>query len=149
MKPAEAARRVRRTCFRLAVAALVPLLAVSCRTGPTAAEPAKHAETKNAVAWGSDPDATFISAADPRFLYEGRFDFSDTNAPVVIWQASRIHLGFEGDTVSLLFGPPQGQCFFNACVDDSTRIVEIRAGASGQKVDFSGLGTGRHRLVAA
>ena len=56
----------------------------------------------------------WISAADPRFRYEGRFDFSDTNAPVVIWQASRISLDFEGDGIRLLFDHAKGQNYFNA-----------------------------------
>ena len=31
-----------------------------------------------------------ISAADPRFRYDGRFDFSDPGNPMVIWEASTI-----------------------------------------------------------
>lgn len=54
------------------------------------------------------PSAQQISAADPRFRYEGRFDFSDSNAPVVIWQASRISLDFESDTLGLLFDNAKG-----------------------------------------
>ncbi len=88
-----------------------------------------------------------ISASDPRFRYEGRFDFSTSNAPVVIWQASRINLDFRGDTLSLLFDDAKGQCFFNAQVDRSTTIVEVREGASPRPAMISNLGKGRHQLV--
>src|SRR5271166_3533980 len=50
-----------------------------------------------------------IPASDARFRYEGRFDFADTNAPVVVWQASRISLDFEGDTLGLQFDDAKGQ----------------------------------------
>jgi lysophospholipase L1-like esterase len=94
-----------------------------------------------------DEKTNWISAADARFRYEGRFDFSDQNAPVVIWQASRISLDFEGDTLALFFDDAKGQSFFNAQVDSSTTIVEIHEGTAVQPATFSGLGPGRHHLV--
>jgi lysophospholipase L1-like esterase len=89
----------------------------------------------------------WIPAADPRFHYAGRFDFSDSNAPVVIWQASRISLDFSGDSVSLLFADPKGQCFFNAGVDGSNTVVEVSEGKAVQPATLSGLGAGRHHLT--
>jgi lysophospholipase L1-like esterase len=93
------------------------------------------------------PSAQQISAADPRFHYEGRFDFSDSNAPVVIWQASRISLDFAGDTLGLLFDNAKGQSFFNAQVDGSNTVIEIREGTPPNPATLSGLGRGRHQLV--
>ncbi len=89
----------------------------------------------------------WISAADPRFRYEGRFDFSDSNAPVVIWQASRISLDFSGDPVRLLFDDAKGQCFFNAEVDGSNTVVEVGEGKAVQPATLSGFGAGRHHLT--
>lgn len=89
----------------------------------------------------------WVSAADPRFHYEGRFDFSDSNAPVVIWQASRISLDFEGGTLVLLFGDAKGQSFFNALVDGSNTLVEVLEGKPVNPATLSGLGAGRHHLV--
>ena len=43
-----------------------------------------------------------VSAGDPRFRYEGRIDCNDVNAPVIIWQASKISIDFEGDTLRVL-----------------------------------------------
>jgi lysophospholipase L1-like esterase len=88
-----------------------------------------------------------IPASDPRFRYEGRFDFSDSNAPVVIWQASRISIDFEGDAIRLLFDDAKGQCFFNAQVDGSNTVVAIREGIPAQPAALSGFGAGRHHLV--
>ena len=88
-----------------------------------------------------------IPATDARFRYEGRFDFSDSNAPVVVWQASRISLDFEGDALGLLFDDVKGQCFFNAEVDGSNTIVEIREGKPVTPATLAGFGPGRHHLV--
>ena len=44
-----------------------------------------------------------IPASDKCFRYEGRIDFNDANSPVIVWQASRISIDFEGDTLTLLF----------------------------------------------
>jgi lysophospholipase L1-like esterase len=88
-----------------------------------------------------------IPASDPRFRYEGRFDFSDTNSPVLIWQASRISLDFEGNTLGLDFDNAKGQCFFNATVDGSNTVVEIREGKPALPATLTGLGAGRHHLV--
>jgi lysophospholipase L1-like esterase len=88
-----------------------------------------------------------IPAADARFRYEGRFDFSDSNAPVIVWQASRISLDFEGDTLGLLFDDAKGQCFFNAAVDGSNTVVEVREGKPAVPATLAGFGPGRHHLV--
>jgi lysophospholipase L1-like esterase len=88
-----------------------------------------------------------IPASDPRFVYEGRFDFNDANSPVVIWQASRISIDFEGDTLTLLFDRPTWQNYFNAQVDNATTIVEVNEGMPPKDTVFTGLGKGRHHLV--
>jgi hypothetical protein len=88
-----------------------------------------------------------ISADDPRFLYEGRFNFTDTNAPVVIWEASRISLDFEGETLGLIFDNIKGQNFFNVEVDGSNTIVEASEGKPVDPERLSGFGPGRHHLV--
>ena len=88
-----------------------------------------------------------IPASDKCFRYEGRFDFADANSPVVIWQASRISIDFEGDTLTLLFDRPNWQNFFNAQVDNSTTIVEVNDGMPMKGTTFAGLGKGRHHLV--
>src|SRR5450631_2311066 len=89
----------------------------------------------------------WISAADPRLRYEGRFDFSDSNAPVVIWQASRISLDFSSDSVRLLFDDAKGQSFFNVEVDGSNTVVELSEGKAVPPATLSGLGAGRHHLT--
>lgn len=88
-----------------------------------------------------------ISASSSFFRYEGRFDFSDSNAPVVIWEASRISLDFEGNDIRLLFDEVKGQNYFNAEVDGSNTIVEAREGTPVSPQTLSGLGSGRHHLT--
>ena len=87
-----------------------------------------------------------IPAADARFRYEGRIDFSDTNAPVLIWQASRISIDFEGNAIRLLFDDAKGQNYFNAQVDSSNTIVEANEGMPVSPATLSGFGPGRHHL---
>jgi lysophospholipase L1-like esterase len=88
-----------------------------------------------------------ISASDKCFRYEGRIDFNDANSPVVVWQASRISIDFEGDTLTLLFDRPTWQTYFNAQIDNSTSIVDVNAGMPAKGTAFTGLGKGRHHLV--
>jgi lysophospholipase L1-like esterase len=115
--------------------------------------PVAGAPVASAVAVGSpdqiarDGRTNWISAADPRFRYEGRFDYSDSNAPVVIWQASRVRLDFEGDTLALFFDDAKGQCFFDAQVDNLNTVIEVSAGKPVNPVMLSNLGAGRHHLM--
>jgi hypothetical protein len=88
-----------------------------------------------------------IPASDKCFRYEGRIDFNDVNSPVVVWQASRISIDFEGDTLTLLFDRPTWQTYFNAQIDNSTSIVDVNAGMPAKGTTFTGLGKGRHHLV--
>jgi hypothetical protein len=88
-----------------------------------------------------------IPASDQRFSYEGRIDFNDPNAPAIIWQASKVSIDFEGDTLKLLFEKPTWQNYFNAQIDNSTTIVDVNIGVPPKGESFSGLGKGRHHLV--
>lgn len=124
------AARVLHTVAALALLGTAPL---------RAAEPTTAAETA--------PTTTiFIPADDARFRLEGRFDLSEPSAPVVIWQASRIAIDFEGDSLALRFDQPQGQNFFNVEIDG--RLSVIGAGENGLPAParFTGLGAGRHQL---
>ncbi len=88
-----------------------------------------------------------IPASDKCFRYDGRIDFNDPNSPVIVWQASRISIDFEGDTLTLLFDGSKAQNFFNSQVDNSTTIVEVNEGMPPKGTIFTGLGKGRHHLV--
>ena len=88
-----------------------------------------------------------IPASDARFRYEGRIDFANSNAPVIIWQASRISLDFSGDNIELLFADAKGQNFFNVQVDGTNRVIEIPDGLHPQPVALSGFDGGRHHLM--
>ena len=88
-----------------------------------------------------------VSASDARFRYEGRFDFASSNAPVVIWQASRISFDFRGETISLLFDHATGQNFFNVQLDGTNQVIAIPESLHPQPIALSGLGDGRHHLM--
>ena len=88
-----------------------------------------------------------VPASDARFHYEGRFDFANSNAPVVIWQASRISLDFSGDIIGLRFADARGQNFFNAQVDGTNQVVVIPEGMQPQPITLSGFGDKRHHLT--
>lgn len=94
------------------------------------------------------PPVQVIAARDPRFNYEGRFDFSKPDAPVVIWEGSRISLEFESSSLALRFGEARGQNFFNAVIDDVlVEVMEIPA-TENQRIELkSKLAKGRHRLT--
>lgn len=113
------------------------LLAALCIVGATdlAAEPA-----------GPETTRQIIPANDKRFLYEGRFDFTDKTEPVVVWEGSRISLDFEGELLFLHFASPVGQNFFNAGVDGTNMMVKAVDG-SVQVPDLPRSASGRHHLV--
>lgn len=102
--------------------------------------------TSCSLCCASAPATQVIAASDPRFRYEGRFDMTDPSHPVVIWESSRISLDFDGQALKLLFDNNHNQCFFNATVDGSTQIVELRQDHPPVNATFSALGSGRHHL---
>lgn len=125
-----------RTAMKLSArfASLAFCLAACVSPPVRAAEP----ETKN---------PTFVAATHPHFRYEGRFDLSDPTAVGVVWQASRIFLEFEGESLALRFDDVKDQVFFNAELDGRASVIELRAGAAPLGTTFSRLGAGPHRLV--
>ncbi len=87
-----------------------------------------------------------LPASDAGYRYEGRFDQSDPENPVVIWSGSRISLDFSGQRLALAFGTVVDQCVFNVTVDDATEIVDLRAGAKARYAWPRSLASGRHHL---
>jgi hypothetical protein len=88
-----------------------------------------------------------VPASDARFRYEGRFDFANSNAPVVIWQASRISVDFSGNTIGLIFTNANGQNFFNVQADGTNQVIAIPEESHPKPVALSGFGDGRHHLT--
>ena len=119
----------------------------SCAAGPSLAITQDAPQELTAQSSQTNRLKLRIPAGDARFRYEGRIDFSDTNAPVVIWQASRISIDFEGNKLGLDFDNAKGQCFFNATVDGSNTVVEIWEGKPVTPATLDGFGNGRHHLM--
>jgi lysophospholipase L1-like esterase len=89
----------------------------------------------------------FVSAADSRFRYEGRFDRTDLAAPVVVWQGSRICIDFTGDQLAFRFDGLSGQNFFDVHVDDAQAVIAVPARTDQRIVCPLPLTGGRHRLM--
>jgi lysophospholipase L1-like esterase len=123
-------------------AAVLICLLSSCAVSlvPTASNQPK-------VAPATAVSSTTVVASDPRFLYEGRLDPSNPEAPGIIWQGSRIRLGFLGDSLTLHFSDVKGQVFFDSMVDGHKTIIELRQSAQPIDVALQGLGSGPHELV--
>jgi lysophospholipase L1-like esterase len=127
--------------------ALALLTLNSCTTGPGPATTQDAPPKPTAPASQTNRLTLRIPASDAHFHYEGRIDFSDSNAPVIIWQASRISIDFEGRAIQVLFDGAKGQNYFNALVDGSNTIVAVNEGIPARPTTFSGLGPGRHHLM--
>ena len=127
--------------------ALALLTLNSCTTGPVPAATQDTPPKPTTPASQTNRLTLRIPASDACFRYEGRVDFSDTNAPVIIWQASRIGIDFEGRAIQVLFDGAKGQNYFNALVDGSNTIVAVNEGTPASPTTFSELGPGRHHLT--
>ena len=88
----------------------------------------------------------FLGARDARFRYEGRIDFTDPDAPVVVWEGSRIALDFEGTQLLVRWAGATGQNYFNLQVDDRSEVIGVSPGAGSRTEWPHPLAPGRHRL---
>jgi lysophospholipase L1-like esterase len=89
----------------------------------------------------------WIPPSDPRFVYEGRFDFTDPKGPEVAWESDRIRIDFEGETLGLRFDRVRGQSFFDVQVDDAVWILALRHGGRQRLLLRHSLPPGRHHLT--
>jgi len=98
-----------------------------------------------AVAQGPAPQ--LLPASDPRFRYEGRVDFTERAAPVLIWQGTRVRLDFEGGELGVVFAGATGQNFFNVSVDGGPpQLLAVPEGGRRTWQYPTPLGAGRHRF---
>lgn len=67
----------------------------------------------------------FLPANSPTIAYDGRIDFADPLAPVIVWQGTTIRLAFTGDSLSVRFDKLEGQVYFDATIGTAT--VRIKA----------------------
>jgi lysophospholipase L1-like esterase len=91
-------------------------------------------------------DFRAVSPSDSHFRYDGRFDFTDPAAPVVIWEASTIAIDFDGDRANLRFSGVTGQVFFDETVDGATTILGLREASPQKVLPVAVSGSGRHHL---
>jgi len=72
--------------------------------------------------------ARVIPANDTTFHYQGRIDFSNSSAPVVVWQASIVAIEFSGPKLQLGFSGLEGQAYFDAEIDGVTYLLKGQNG---------------------
>ena len=134
-----------KTLFLGLLLALLAFESCSTRPAPVALAPTTTAQF-TAPASQTNRLILWVRADDTRLRYNGRIDFSDPRAPVLIWQASRISIDFEGNAIRLLVDEAKGQNYFNLRVDGSNTIVEANQGIPVSPVTLAGFGPGRHHL---
>ncbi len=88
-----------------------------------------------------------MSPADSRLRYEGRVDYSDPAAPVLIWQGSRLSIIFEGETLAFQVDGLGHESFFDVHLDSSTSILAVRSGDNQILSYQKALSSGRHALT--
>ena len=94
-----------------------------------------------------NPPMHFIPASDLRFSYEGRFDFSEPDGPVVIWEGSRIGLDFQGSALALRFADIKDQVFFNVQLDTGApQVIRVPPGKTARIEVAVPAGGGWHQL---
>jgi lysophospholipase L1-like esterase len=107
-------------------------------TVPVAFNPSEKSDTS----WWKN-----IPASDRYFRYEGRVDLANPERPVLIWQATRVGIDFEGDHLALCFDQARGQNYFDVEIDGVSHVMPVR-GDGEQRLVFAGpLSSGRHRMV--
>jgi len=125
-----------------------PLAAVLLLASALPAFPAAPEVTTAPSTGGPSPaGVAVLPPDDARFAYAGRFDRRDPRGPVVIWQASRIAVGFSGDAVVVRFSDLHGQVFFNATVDGKTTVLALPEHSKQDRFLLNGYGPGAHQLV--
>jgi para-nitrobenzyl esterase len=94
------------------------------------------------------PSTSFavISAADPRFHYEGLLDLADPASPGLVWEASTASIDFDGRMVALRLGGLKGDVFLDAAVDGVTTLVGLHEKSPTQVVPLKVQGAGLHHL---
>jgi lysophospholipase L1-like esterase len=91
--------------------------------------------------------AKLVPASDPAFAYGGRIDFRRPSAPVLIWEATRVSIAFEGASASVRFGKVEGQVYFDAVVDGRSSVIHPAEGEGPQSIAIPPSGPGFHTLT--
>lgn len=102
-----------------------------------------------ALAAQAEPAATnLIGAAHAHYLYTGRVDFSDKQAPRLSWPGTSIKANFTGTYLAVVLDDELGKNYFNIIVDGETRhpfVLEAKQGEHSYWIS-STLGEGEHSL---
>lgn len=73
----------------------------------------------------------FISPANRHFVYAGRIDFTDKDAPKFYWAGNSATIGFTGTTLKIILDNQKGDDYFDVILDDNTagrHVIHCRKG---------------------
>lgn len=91
--------------------------------------------------------AETITADDPAFTYSGRIDFSDPQAPALMWSGTAVEFGVEGPSVVLILDDSTGNSFYQVIAngdDAHPVIIDCEKGLHSYPVE---LPTGTSRVL--
>jgi lysophospholipase L1-like esterase len=93
------------------------------------------------------PERKLIAPSDRAFSYDGLIDASDPDAPVLIWEATRVAIDFQGTSLALRFGRKLGEVFLDVQVDSQSLVLRVKPGEL-TKIAWPGsLAPGGHHLT--
>lgn len=73
----------------------------------------------------------FVSPADSHFVYSGRIDFSDREAPKFYWAGNSASIGFNGTTLKVILDNKKGDDYFDVILDGDTAdryVIQCKKG---------------------
>lgn len=90
----------------------------------------------------------FIPASSKNFLYTGRIDFSQPNAPKISWTGTSIKANFTGTSLKVILDDEFGKNYFSVIVDGKTShpyVIEAKKGEHTYTI-YEDLRAGTHSL---
>lgn len=70
-----------------------------------------------AAGTAESPSLKAVPASNTNFVYAGRVDFSDTDAPAFYWSGNSATIGFTGDRLGVVLDDDNGDNFFDVILD--------------------------------
>ncbi|MFC1555656.1 SGNH/GDSL hydrolase family protein [candidate division KSB1 bacterium] len=80
------------------------------------------------------PGTGFISPADPDIQYNGRIDFTDSEAPIFFWPGTSVTANFNGTSLKVALEDEKGDNYFNVFIDGNDKDYYIIDCAPGDSI---------------
>lgn len=96
----------------------------------------------------ADREKQEIKPSNTHFVYMGRMDLSNPDAPELYWPGTSIKIGFEGTSLSILMNDAEGKNYYDIILDgniEHKKVIHCQKGLHTYPV-FSNLVDGRHTV---